>query len=167
MAHPSRFLQKVGVWTPVTNSEQKFDPRSIRQNSVRTFGLATLGSRPEKVSRGGTRIPCEIPVTLTSLVPDYPFSEPCQVILANLGGCAVRSPRPVPAGTAVQLKGLPTGAEVGARVVNCISLGEFEHLWLLGLALNESGNVWGIASAPEDWGNRESDKPSFTVYNQP
>jgi hypothetical protein len=90
-------------------------------------------------------------VTLTSLDPGDPFSQSCQVILANLGGCAVRSPRPVPQGTAVYLNGLPTGSEVAARVVNCISLGEFEHLWLLGLALNEPGNVWGIESAPEDW----------------
>jgi len=57
----------------------------------------------------------------------------------------------VPPGTVVQLKGLPTGAEVVARVVNCISIGEFEHLWLLGLALTEYGNVWGIESTPEDW----------------
>jgi len=118
---------------------------------VRTCGLASLGSRSERVSRGGTRIPCEIPVTLTSLNPGHPFSQPCQIILANLGGCAVRSPRPVPPGTVVQLQGLPTVTEVAARVVNCISLGEFEHLWLLGLALHEPGNVWGIESAPEDW----------------
>jgi hypothetical protein len=118
---------------------------------MRTFQLATLTSMREKVLRGGTRIPCEISVTLTSLDSDNSFSELCQVILANLGGCAVRSPRPVPPGTAVHLKGLPTGTDVAARVVNCISLGEFEHLWLLGLVLNESGNVWGIESAPEDW----------------
>jgi hypothetical protein len=135
----------------VTNPEQKFVPRLIRQNSVRTFHLATLSSRPEKSSRGGTRIPCEIPVTLTSLDPGQSFSQPCLIILANLGGCAVRSPRPVNPGTVVYLNGLPTGTEVAARVVNCISLGEFEHFWLLGLALNESGNVWGIESAPEDW----------------
>jgi len=135
----------------VTKPEQKFVPRSIRQDFVRIFRLATLGSKPEKVSRGGTRIPCEIPVTLTSLDPGHPFAEPCQVILVNLGGCALRSPRPVPRETDVYLKGLPTGSEVAARVVNCISLGEFEHLWLLGLALNEPGNVWGIESAPEDW----------------
>lgn len=101
--------------------------------------------------RGGTRIPCEIPVTLTSLDPRNPFAEGCQVILANLGGCAARSPRPVPTGTAVRLEGLPEGNPVSARVVNCISLGEFEKLWLLGLALNESGNVWGIETVPEDW----------------
>jgi hypothetical protein len=54
-------------------------------------------------------------------------------------------------GTVVHLKGLPKGTDVAACVVNCISLGEFEHLWLLGLALHESGNVWGIEGAPEDW----------------
>jgi hypothetical protein len=35
--------------------------------------------------------------------------------------------------------------------VNCISLGQYEKLWLLGLALDEPGNVWGIQSPPEDW----------------
>ena len=32
-------------------------------------------------------------------------------------------------------------------MVNCISLGEFERLWLLGLALNESGNVLNACRA--------------------
>jgi hypothetical protein len=36
-------------------------------------------------------------------------------------------------------------------VVSCISLGEFEKLWLLALALNEAANVWGINPIPEDW----------------
>jgi len=73
------------------------------------------------------------------------------VILVNLRGCAARSPRPVPAGTTVHLHGLPSGSQIAARVINCISLGEFEKLWLLGLALDESGNVWGLESVPDDW----------------
>ncbi|HEV2400535.1 MAG TPA: hypothetical protein VGS27_26590 [Candidatus Sulfotelmatobacter sp.] len=113
--------------------------------------MGTSGSKLGKIERGGTRVPCEIPVTLTCLDPQDPFSQQCQIILANLGGCAARSPRPVPTGTLVQLKGLPAHNEVAARVVNCISLGEFEKLWLLGLALNESGNVWGLECVPEDW----------------
>ena len=103
------------------------------------------------MARGGTRIPCEIPIILTSLDPRDPFSEPCKIILANLGGCAARSPRPVQTGTVVHLNGLPTRSKVAARVVHCISLGEYEKLWILGLALNESGNVWGIEPVPEDW----------------
>jgi hypothetical protein len=35
--------------------------------------------------------------------------------------------------------------------VNCISPGEYEKFWILGLALDEPGNVWGIKQPPEDW----------------
>jgi hypothetical protein len=30
-------------------------------------------------------------------------------------------------------------------------MGQYEKLWLLGLALDEPGNVWGIQSPPPDW----------------
>ena len=69
----------------------------------------------------------------------------------NLGGSAVRSPRAITTGTLVHLDGLPTRLRVAARVVTCISLGRFEKQWLLGLALVEPGNVWGIENAPQDW----------------
>ena len=116
---------------------------------MRILALGSLSSKP--VERGGTRVPCEIPILLTSLDPGDPFSHPCYVILANLRGCAVRSPRPVATGTVVHLDGLPTGGSVAARVANCISLGEFEKTWLLGLALDKSGNVWGLDPVPKDW----------------
>ena len=51
-------------------------------------------------------------------------------------------------GAVVRLEGLPTRTAVTARVVNCIPI---EKFWLLGLALDEPGNVWGIQSPPEDW----------------
>lgn len=101
--------------------------------------------------RRGTRIPCEISITLAALDPIHPFSEPCLIILANPQGCAARFPHPLKVGAAVRLEGLPASAHVTARVVNCISMGEYEKLWLLGLALDEPGNVWGIQSPPEDW----------------
>ena len=102
-------------------------------------------------SRGGTRVPCRIPVTLSSTDARDPFSHSCHVILANLSGCAARSTGPVAVGTVVYLDGLPANRTVAARVINCISLGEREKLWLLGLALNESGNVWGLEKVPDDW----------------
>ncbi len=105
----------------------------------------------EAKARGGTRVPCEIPITLTSLNPVQPFSEPCQIVLVNLRGCAARFRRSVKVGIAVGLQGLPATPNVTGRVVNCISLGEHERLWLLGLALDEPGNVWGIPMPPEDW----------------
>jgi len=105
----------------------------------------------QRAVRRGTRIPCEIPITLTSLDPADPFSEPCLIILVNPQRCAARFRRPLEIGAAVQLEGLPAGTKVTARVVNSISIGEYEKFWLLGLALDEPGNVWGIQSPPEDW----------------
>jgi hypothetical protein len=67
-------------------------------------------------------------------------------------GCAARFGRPLEIGATVRLEGLPSTRNVTARVVNCISMGEYEKLWLLGLALDEPGNVWGIQSPPDDWG---------------
>ncbi len=111
-----------------------------------------MSSAPNKSqTRRGTRIPCEIPITLTSLDPIHPFSEPCLAILVNPQGCAVRFRRPLEIGVAVRLEGLPARTNVTARVVNSISLGEYEKVWLLGLALDEPGNVWGIKTPPEDW----------------
>ncbi len=102
-------------------------------------------------ARRGTRIPCEIPITLTGVDSAYPFSEPCLLILVNPQGCAARFHRPLEIGSAVRLEGLPASADVTARVVNCISMGQYDKLWLLGLALDEPGNVWGVQSPPADW----------------
>ena len=101
--------------------------------------------------RRGTRIPCEIPATLTSLDPAQRYSDGCLIILVNPQGCAARFGRPLEIGAAVRLEGLPAITDVTARVVNCISMGQYEKLWLLGLALDEPGNVWGIQSPPADW----------------
>jgi hypothetical protein len=42
----------------------------------------------QKSVRRGTRISVEVPITISSLDPAYPFSEPCPVILVNPQGCA-------------------------------------------------------------------------------
>jgi hypothetical protein len=88
---------------------------------------------------------------LTSVDPTHPFSESCVVILVNPQGCAARFHRPLAVGSGVRLEGLPAGTDATARVVNCISVGDYEKLWLLGLALDNPGNVWGIQTPPEDW----------------
>ena len=112
--------------------------------------LGDSGSRNKQMHRSGTRIPCQIPAQLTSLDPTRPFADSCLVILVNPQGCAAHFRRPVKIGTAVNLEGLPSGG-VTAQVVNCISLGEHQKLWLLGLTLTEPGNVWGVEIPPDDW----------------
>ena len=101
-----------------------------------------VGSIAKKSAlRRGTRTPCEIPVTLTSLDPAEPLSETCLVILVNPQGCVARFGQPLAVGTTVHLEELPGSGNVTARVVNCISMGKNEKLWLLALALDEPGNV--------------------------
>ena len=109
--------------------------------------------------RRSTRIRWETPVTLTSVDPAQTFSVQAQTLVVNPQGCGVRSPREIAAGTAVRLQGLPEGGSVSASVVNCISLGTEEKLWLLGLALDEPGNVWGVQAPPEDWGTSPAPAP--------
>lgn len=99
-----------------------------------------------------TSISCEIPVALTNLDKLHPFTEPCVAILVNPQGCALRIRRAVELGTAVRLEGLPTARRnVVARVVNSTSFGEPVKFWVLGLALDEPGNVWGVVVPPDDW----------------
>jgi hypothetical protein len=111
--------------------------------------------------RNGTRIDCEIPVGLwvDSFLTN---AEPCVVILVNPQGCVARFHRPLEIGATVQFEGLPTGCAT-ARVVNCVSVMEGGKFWLLGLALHEPGNVWGIAIPPEDWRLEVSTSMNFSA----
>jgi hypothetical protein len=71
------------------------------------------------------------------------------VILINRQGCGLCLGRTLEVGTAVRLEGLPNG-NITARVVNCISFGEHEKFWFLGMALEEPGNLWGVQTPPKD-----------------
>jgi hypothetical protein len=51
----------------------------------------------------------------------------------------------------VRLDDLPGGNQATARVANCVPLGTESKYWLVGLALDHSGNVWCIHPAPPDW----------------
>ena len=128
-----------------TESEARVHPLTCRRELL-NLKLSSFSN--QKAARRGTRVSLEIPITLSSLDPAHPFSEPCQTHLVNPQGCAARFGRSLEIGAAVQLEGLPTKATVTARVVNCIPI---EKFWLLGLALDEPGNVWGFKTPPEDW----------------
>ena len=117
---------------------------------MQTDPMSSHEMKSGPLSRRGTRIPCEIQTRITGLNP-HPFSESCVVVLINPYGCAVRSPHWVEVGAEVLLENLPAKASAAARVVSCISFGHAEKFCLLGLALNEPGNVWGIEAPPEDW----------------
>ena len=102
-------------------------------------------------SRRSTRIRAQIPLRVTSLDPAVEFRESCHTLVVNTQGCGVRLSRSLDPGIEVQLDQLPTGKIVAARVANSVPLGADGKYWLVGLAMEESGNIWGIHPAPADW----------------
>lgn len=110
-------------------------------------------AKPSEASRRSTRIRAQIPVRVTSLDPALAHSERCHTLVVNTQGCGVRLSRALDAGVQVRLDELPTGQVVTARVANAVPLGADGKYWLVGLAMEQTGNVWGIHPAPADWGS--------------
>ena len=105
-----------------------------------------------EAERRSTRIRAQIPFRLASLDPAIPFSEHCHTLVVNTEGCGVRLTRPLEPGLPVLLDELPGGTSAPARVASCVPLGTGGKYWLVGLALDEPGNIWCIQPAPADWG---------------
>ena len=101
--------------------------------------------------RRNTRIRAQIPIRVTSLDPATPFSEAGHTLVVNTQGCGVRLSRALEPGLAVSLDELPAGS-VTARIANCVPLGTGGQWWMVGIALDEPGNVWGLHPTPADWG---------------
>ncbi len=105
-----------------------------------------------EAARRSTRIRAQIPFRLISLDPAFPFSEHCHTLVVNTEGCGVRTTQALEPGLPVSLAELPGGQSAAARVANCVPLGTEGKYWLVGLALEQKGNVWCIHPAPADWG---------------
>jgi len=98
-----------------------------------------------------TRVRVEIPIRLATLAPAPLLAEDCHTLVVNPQGCGVKLSRALDPGTRVLLDGLPGGLQATARVANCLPLGTDGRSYLLGLALETTGNVWGIKAPPADW----------------
>lgn len=110
-----------------------------------------------KATRRSTRLRVEIPVSVTSLDRMRPFAERCMVLVASAQGCGFRSSRALQLETPIIIGDLPGGGTITARVANCLPLGS--DGFLIGAALYNHGNVWGIADPPEDWNITPKDDP--------
>ena len=106
-----------------------------------------------EAARRSTRIRAQILLRITSLDPAAPFSETGHTLVLNTQGCGVRLSSSLQPGMAVSLDDLPIGKSVTARIANCVPLGAGGQWWMVGIALDEPGNVWGIHPAPADWGS--------------
>jgi hypothetical protein len=114
--------------------------------------MTSTEKSPEALRRS-TRMRARILLRITSLDPANPFSETGHTLVLNTQGCGVRLSCPLQPGMAVSLEDLPIGKSVTARVANCVPLGTGGQWWMVGIALDEPGNVWGIHPAPADWGS--------------
>ena len=104
--------------------------------------------------RRPTRIRTQIPIRVRSLDAASAFSEECHTLVVNPNGCGVRLRRPLEPGCRIMLEELPGGNHAAAVVANCIPLGKDGKYWLLGIVLQEPGNVWCIYPVPADWGDQ-------------
>jgi hypothetical protein len=104
-----------------------------------------------KTARRSTRVRVEIPVTVTSLDRKHAFSAKCLALVVSPQGCGVRASQALPLETPVLLNDLPNGGNASGRVATCLPLGNDGKYFLIGVALYNHGNVWGIANPPEDW----------------
>ena len=107
-----------------------------------------------------TRVRIEIPVRLATLAPAEVYAERSHTLVVNPQGCGIKLSRALEPGTRVLLDGLPGGASTNARVANCLPLGTDGKAFLVGLALEVPGNVWGILKPPADWESDEAVVPT-------
>jgi len=104
-----------------------------------------------KTTRRSTRVRVEIPITVTSLDRKHVFAAECMALVVSAQGCGFRTPQALPLETPVLLSNLPGGGTASGRVANCLPLGSEGKQFLIGVALYNSGNVWGIVDPPADW----------------
>jgi len=112
--------------------------------------MTPVSSQPG-APRRMTRLRVEVPVRLATLAPAEVYAEQSHTLVVNPQGCGIRLSRALEPGTRVLLDGLPGGAHAHARVANCLPLGTDGKAFLVGLALETPGNVWGIQKTPADW----------------
>jgi hypothetical protein len=115
--------------------------------------------------RRSTRIRAQIPIRLTSLDPAVNFSERCHTLVVNTEGCGVRLTRSLEPGLPVLIDELPGADKARAVVANCVALGTEGTYWLVGLALEQTGNIWCIQPTPADW--ESEPKPAAPVTPLP
>ena len=110
--------------------------------------------------RRSTRLPLEVPVLVTSLDADLPFSEQCNTTLVNAHGCGLIVPRVLAHGIQVRMEIVSAKRHTTALVAEVVLLGGDPETWLVGLELDVPGNFWGIEYAPSDWKIEESPTPA-------
>jgi hypothetical protein len=118
------------------------------------------GATTYEAMRRSTRLRAEVAVRIVSLDPGASLNENCQTVVVNCEGCGVRLPRPVDVGLQVSIENLPGGISARAKVTSSVALGKD---WLVGIELEQRGNVWSIKPAPADWASGPAPAAAATI----
>jgi len=145
-------------------------------------GRQDAGATPaQKVEAGETpALPGEAPENLHLLVGrSLVISSPARIrrisvadpsiidtLVVNPQGCGVRLRRALEPGYRVALDELPAGIGTTATVVSCVPVGADGKFFLIGLALEDRGNVWSIHPAPADWNTEPQPAAAGTSPNK-
>ncbi len=97
--------------------------------------------------RRSTRVSFEVPITVISLNPKLSYRETGKTLVVNLHGCGVQLHDPLPAGTRVRVE--VQDRRMTGRVVEVVSIED--HAWMVGVSLDQPGNIWGVRECPRDW----------------
>jgi hypothetical protein len=111
--------------------------------------LAAPNSTFEAMRRS-TRIRADIPVRVRSLEPLHPFDILTRTLIINAQGCGIQSPSDLPVGIPVEL--VVEERTVSGKILNSTPVDAERGMWVTGIQLDQSGNIWGLASPPADWG---------------
>jgi hypothetical protein len=107
------------------------------------------GADMADTERRSSRVPVALPILVTSLEPNFDFSEICETVMVNAHGCSMRSPGKLEAGVPVQFQS-KDGNWTMAHIVDCQPMGSGMG-WKLGAKLDEPDNFWGLDNYPDDW----------------
>jgi len=116
----------------------------------------TSESESYETQRRSTRLRAQIPLRISSLETAPHFAEHCHTVVINTDGCGIRLTRPLELGFRISLDELPGGTCSTGTVVSCVAIGGSGKLFLIGVALDEPGNIWCIHPAPADWNSQPS-----------
>ncbi len=113
--------------------------------------------------RRSSRVPIRVPLRVTSLEPNAPFSEICETLVVSAHGCALRFPLKLNTGSALRLHSRG-GRQATAYVVFCQPMEAEGQGFRLGAQLDRPENFWGLESCPDDW--RVVEMPSLAAQKQ-
>ena len=117
--------------------------------------------------RRSTRLRAQIPLRISSLEAAPHFAEHCHTVVINTDGCGIRLSRPLEPGFRVALDELPGPTSSTGTVVSCVAIGGSGKLFLIGVALDEPGNIWCIHPAPADWNSLPTSAVTMSLPEKP